>query len=164
MTSTAPLQDLVSLINRKLKYAGETLKRQPDGKWCLVSQHDGIVAKNLHLWQYAHSLKLVVTWERLIVEEWTAAVAAHPRRPAAGRAARASVSPTDPRLERGTFPQMSHAQTTISPTKPRFTVFRRRDDAWLIALCDRHDAQLAALNALFDRYAPANPPELLREF
>jgi hypothetical protein len=51
---------------------------------------------------------------------------------------------------------------TITNRRPKFAVFRRTDDAWLIALCDRHATQLTALNSLFDRYAPADPPELLR--
>jgi hypothetical protein len=56
---------------------------------------------------------------------------------------------------------MSHAQSTISPTKPRFSMFRRPDDLALIAASRRFACQRQAVEALHDQYKPFDPPTAL---
>lgn len=65
VTSTVTTRELIVRINRRLKYYDERLVQSPDGRWCVVNQHDGLVVRGQHLWWLAHRLKLVARWERL---------------------------------------------------------------------------------------------------
>lgn len=66
MTATSPVttRELIVRINRRLRGYGGRLVQSPDGRWCVVSVHDGIVVRGQHLWWLAHRLKLIRTWER----------------------------------------------------------------------------------------------------
>ena len=66
MTATSPVStaQLKMRISRHLKNHGERLVRSPDGRWCVVNAHDGLVVRGQHLWWLARRLKLVRTWER----------------------------------------------------------------------------------------------------
>jgi hypothetical protein len=66
MTATSPVStaQLRMRISRHLKNHGERLVQSPDGRWCVVNAHDGLVVRGQHLWWLAWRLKLIRTWER----------------------------------------------------------------------------------------------------
>jgi hypothetical protein len=52
MTATSPVStaQLRMRISRHLKNHGERLVQSPDGRWCVVNAHDGLVVRGQHLW------------------------------------------------------------------------------------------------------------------
>ena len=50
MTATSPVStaQLRMRISRHLKNHGERLVQSPDGRWCVVNAHDGLVVRGQH--------------------------------------------------------------------------------------------------------------------